>query len=77
MRAEFYAGAGQDEEALKWIDRAVEEKGEFLLHLQRSPAFDRLRDHPGFRDPLVAAGFDPSIPTNPSVPISTTPSGNP
>lgn len=62
LRAEYLAGAGEDEQALLWIDRAVEDKGEYLLHLHRSPAFDRLRDHPRFRGPLEAAGVDPSIP---------------
>lgn len=53
--AEAYAGAGDTERALDWLERAAEERGLFLPHIKRSPAFDSLREHPRFR--TVERGF--------------------
>lgn len=62
--AEAHAGLGQDEQALVWIERAMVERGEYFLHLYRSPAFDRLRADPRLGPRLAALGLE--IPWLPS-----------
>ncbi len=56
--AEAHAGLGQDEQALVWIERAMVERGEYFLHLYRSPAFDRLRADPRLGTRLAALGLE-------------------
>jgi len=43
-----YARAGDDSEALDWIERAVEERTPWLPELKMDPAYDRLRSQPRF-----------------------------
>ena len=44
--AEAHAGLGDRESALDWLERAADERGLYLPHLLRSPAFDGLRTEP-------------------------------
>lgn len=46
--AEAYAGVQDTEQALDWVERAAEQRGLFLPHIKRSPAFDSVREHPRF-----------------------------
>ncbi len=48
LLAEAHAGAGDREQALGWFESAVEEGGEVLLHLRRSPAFAELSSEPRY-----------------------------
>ncbi len=48
LRAEALAGLGRRDDALQWLARAVAERGEYFLHLRRSPAFDALRTGPRY-----------------------------
>ncbi|MCI0404182.1 MAG: tetratricopeptide repeat protein, partial [Acidobacteria bacterium] len=47
----IYVGLGQNQEALKWLERAYEQRGSSrILHLKVDPVFDPLRDDPRFKD---------------------------
>jgi hypothetical protein len=46
--AELHAALGEDEEALRWLARAAEERAPALAYSAADPVFDRLRGRPGF-----------------------------
>ena len=47
--AEIHAGLGETEEAIRWLDRACEERAVPMTSLQVNPRFDALREHAGFQ----------------------------
>jgi TolB-like protein/Tfp pilus assembly protein PilF len=47
--AEIHAGLGEAEAAIRWLDRACEERAVPMISLQVNPKFDRLREHAGFQ----------------------------
>jgi TolB-like protein len=55
--ASIYARAGATEEALKWLERAVETPSPVSLHLAASPDLDPLRDLPRFRALMAEMGI--------------------
>ncbi len=57
LRAEAFASLGRDREALAWLARAVRERGEYPLHVRRSPAFDHLRRDPRYLALLAPYGL--------------------
>jgi DNA-binding winged helix-turn-helix (wHTH) protein/Tfp pilus assembly protein PilF len=50
--AVVYTGQGETEQALKYLERACEERSSQLAWLRLEPAFDKLRSHPRFADLL-------------------------
>jgi hypothetical protein len=44
-----YAGAGDSEAALGWLEKACEERDVWLTWLKVEPRFERLRTHARFR----------------------------
>ena len=46
--AEIHAGLGETEEAIRWLERAMEERAVPMISLQVNPKFDGLREHAGF-----------------------------
>ena len=50
--ASIYTHLGEREEALKWLEKAYEEKETYLIWLKASPEWDPLRDDPLFKDLL-------------------------
>jgi len=50
--AYIYEGLGRVEEALDWLDLAVEERDGWLIYLNSFPRFESLRDEPRFKDIL-------------------------
>jgi len=57
--ATFYAGLGDKDKALTWLERAFDEHGYSLLRLKVDPFFDSLRSHPRFQDLLRRMNFPP------------------
>ena len=53
----IYAGLGQEEQALEWLEKGFEERGNLLCYLSVDPAFDSLRSLPRFKDLLRRIGF--------------------
>lgn len=54
--AEAYAALGQNDEAIAWLSRAVEERSEYFPHLIKSPLFDLLADDSRFLALLEETG---------------------
>jgi len=53
----IYAGLGENEEALAWLERAYQERNDFLVHLQSQPLFDPLRSDARFRNLVGRIGL--------------------
>ena len=49
-QALIYTGLGEKDEAFRWMERAVEERTEYLVYLRVEPLADPLRDDPRFAD---------------------------
>lgn len=49
-QALIYTGLGDKDEAFRWMERAVEERTEYLVYLGVEPLADPLRDDPRFAD---------------------------
>ncbi len=47
--AGVYAGLGDKDQAFRWLDKAYEERSDYLIFLQIEPTFDPLRDDPRFQ----------------------------
>ena len=48
--AAVYVGLGRNEEALRWLERAYQERSNWLIYLKLDPRFDRLRSERRFAD---------------------------
>jgi hypothetical protein len=60
LRARIHAALGQVKEALLELRRAVADPTLTLCALGVDPAFDRVREDPGFRQLLSEIGLDPA-----------------
>ena len=49
----------EKEEAFEWLDRAYEERAEWMIYLSVDPRFDTLRAEPRFKELLRRIGFKP------------------
>ncbi len=47
--AEIHASLGETEEAIRWLERASDERAVPMISLQVNPKFDRLREHADFQ----------------------------
>jgi len=57
--ARVYAGLGEREQALAWLEKAYEEHSDALAFVRVDPAWDGLRSDPGFTDLLRRVGLTP------------------
>jgi eukaryotic-like serine/threonine-protein kinase len=57
--AVVHLGLGRPEEALKWLEKAYEERAGFIVYLKVEPLFDALRADARFEDLLRRAGLQP------------------
>jgi TolB-like protein/Tfp pilus assembly protein PilF len=48
--AAIYVGLGRNEEALRWLEKAYQERSNWLIYLKLDPRFDRLRSDGRFAD---------------------------
>jgi TolB-like protein/DNA-binding winged helix-turn-helix (wHTH) protein/Tfp pilus assembly protein PilF len=55
--AVIYAGLGDKDKALEWLERAYEERASFLIFLKVDPRLDSLRPDPRFQDLLRRMGL--------------------
>jgi len=55
--ATIHAGLGDADAAFTCLDKAVEERASFLIHLQWDPRFDRLHSDPRFHALLERIGL--------------------
>jgi tetratricopeptide (TPR) repeat protein len=54
-----YAGTGDADEAIKWLEDAYRERADFLLYLKNEPLFDGLRADSRFQDIERRIGLEP------------------
>ena len=47
--ATVYVGLGQTNEAIEWLNRAADERSNWMIFLNVDPVFDPLRDEPRFK----------------------------
>jgi DNA-binding winged helix-turn-helix (wHTH) protein/TolB-like protein/Tfp pilus assembly protein PilF len=57
--AAIYAGLNEQESALKWLDKAVEERDIWLMNLKVDPVFSKLRSQRKFTDTLARIRLRP------------------
>ena len=57
--AAIYAGLGDQEQAFKWLDRAVDERDIWLMNLKVDPVFSKLRQQRRFTDILARIRLRP------------------
>ena len=57
--AAIYTGLGDDEQAFKWLERAVEERDIWLMNLKVDPVFAKLRSKRQFTDILARIRLRP------------------
>ncbi len=55
----IYVGLGDKEQALRWLNKAYEERDGGLVWFKEDPAFDPLRSDPRFQDLLRRIGLPP------------------
>jgi len=48
--AAIYVALDRNEEALRWLERAYQERSNWLIYLKLDPRFDRLRSERRFAD---------------------------
>jgi DNA-binding SARP family transcriptional activator/TolB-like protein len=56
-RSLLFLSLGEKDKALEWLERAYDERAEWMIYLSVDPRFDPLRADPRFRDILRRIGF--------------------
>lgn len=56
--AAIYAGLGDRDQAMKWLEKAYGERTEYLIYLKVEPMADPLRSDPRFRDLVRRMGLE-------------------
>lgn len=51
-----HLGLGHSDEAIDWLSRACDERSHWVIFLNSDPTFDKLRNHPRFKDLLEKVG---------------------
>jgi hypothetical protein len=57
MIAGAYAGIGETEEALAWLEQGYRERDPLMILTKADPVFERVRSDPRFEDLLRRIGF--------------------
>jgi serine/threonine protein kinase/Tfp pilus assembly protein PilF len=55
--AGIYAGLGEEDRAMEYLEKAYEEHSHWLMYLHMDPGMDSLRANPGFQDLLRRVGL--------------------
>ena len=55
--AMVYVGLGEKEQAFQWLDKAYEDRNQFMARLKTEPKFDSLRSDPRFGDLVRRVGL--------------------
>lgn len=56
-RVLIYAGLGQFDDALKWLEKAMADRGFDVVTYQTDPLLSDVRTHPGYAVAMERAGF--------------------
>ncbi|HEU4508348.1 MAG TPA: hypothetical protein VFR78_08940, partial [Pyrinomonadaceae bacterium] len=57
--AAIHAGLGDQDQAFKWLEAAVQERDIWLMNLKVDPVFAKLRSHRRFNDILARIRLNP------------------
>jgi tetratricopeptide (TPR) repeat protein len=52
-----YAGLGEKDQALNWLDKALEDRAHWLVWIRLDPRWDSIRDEPRFKTIVSRIGF--------------------
>ena len=55
--ATTYAGLGDPQRAMEWLERAYRDRSHWLLYLKTDPMLDEVREHQGFQDLVKRVGL--------------------
>ena len=55
--AGIYLSLGEKEQALAWLERAYEARGDYLVFVKVDPLWDSLRSEPRFQDLMRRIGL--------------------
>jgi hypothetical protein len=55
--AEIYAGLGEKDQALEWLEKACDEHATSIIFLKVEPSFDGLRSDPRFQEMVRRIGL--------------------
>ena len=55
----IYTGLGEKDQAFEWLEKAFEDRNDWLTHLKVNPQLDSLRSDPRFQDLLRRVGLVP------------------
>ena len=58
MVAVVFSGLGDKDQAMTWLEKAIEERDPWLTGLKVDPMFDSLRSDPRFLDLMHRVGFN-------------------
>jgi len=53
----IYAGLGENDKALRWLEKSYEERSQWLCHFKGEPRLQGLHSDPRFKDLLRRIGF--------------------
>jgi len=56
--ANIYIGLGDNDNAISWLEKAYEERSNFLIYLNTNPIYDPLRLDPRFVELVKKMGFE-------------------
>ena len=59
--ATVYLGLGRTDEAIDWLQRAADERSNWMIFLNVDPVFDPIRHHPRFMRILDRLGGEPAV----------------
>ncbi|MBA3716267.1 MAG: hypothetical protein H0W76_28075 [Pyrinomonadaceae bacterium] len=55
----IYIGLGEKDQALQWLEKACDERSDYMVILKVDPVFDSLRSDPRFSDMQQRVGLSP------------------
>ena len=55
----FYAALGEKDEAMAWLERAYEERDQWMVYIKAYPGWDALRSEPRFQALVRSMNFPP------------------
>lgn len=55
--AAIFTGLDEKDQAIEWLEKAYQDRSDYLVYIQREPGFDRLRAEPRFQDLVRRIGL--------------------
>ena len=58
--AEVYAALGEGDRSIRWIQKAYEERSDYMVYLKTEPSVDGFRSNPRFQHLLKLVAAEPT-----------------